>query len=77
MPHFVINSLWCTWSCSTELVDADPGQNFLDIPGIVVCPIMQLVVNPSQKRDRGVFERVGKSLRSGRLFQIISYSTSV
>ena len=75
MHHFVINPLGCTRSCPTELVDADPSQSFLDIPRIVVRPIMQLVVDPSQERDGGVFERVGEGLRSGRLFYVISCST--
>ena len=74
MHHLVINPLGCTRSCPTELVDADPSQSFLDIPRIVVRPIVQLIVNPRQERDGGVFERVGEGLRSGRLFQIIACS---
>jgi len=46
-------------SHSRELVDTDPGQDFVIAPGHVVSPVMKFLINPSQERNRTVVQSIG------------------
>ena len=55
-----------------EPIDADPRQNFVISPWIVIRPVVQLFVDPCQQAYRTICEAVAESLRLGALFQSIS-----
>jgi hypothetical protein len=52
-------------SGARELVDRYPGQKFVVVPRIGICPIVEFFVDPGQERDWGVSEGVAKGLRFG------------
>lgn len=70
----VVDSMRSTGACTTELVDRDPSEDLVIGPGVAVCPIMQLLIDPRQQCYRGIIESICQGLRLGGLLQVVAYS---
>lgn len=55
-----------------EIVNAYPRKYLVRFPGIVVCPIMKLFVDPSQQADGAVIHAVADGLRLCRLLSVVT-----
>lgn len=59
MHGLVVDPMRSSRAGTTELVDRDPGEDLVVGPGVRICPVMQLLVDPCEQGYRGVVERVG------------------
>jgi len=48
MHGLVVNSMRSTGTSMTELVDRDPGEDLVIGPGVGICPVMQLLIDPCE-----------------------------
>lgn len=74
MHGLVVDSMRSTGASTTELVDRYPGEDLVVGPGVGICPVVQLLIDPCEQCYRGVIKRVGQRLRLGGLLDIIAYS---
>lgn len=63
MNRFVVDSHTGGWASAAEVIYRHPGENFLVAPGVLVCPVVQFLVDPREQSYGGVVQRVADGLR--------------
>ena len=72
VPAFVVDVAGGSRAGAAELVDADPGEDFVVGPGVGVSPVVELLVDPGEQGDRGVVESKADRARLAGLEEVVA-----
>lgn len=69
---FVVNAEGGGGAGGREVVDGNPGEDFVRGPEVVVCPVVQFFVYPGEQSYGAVGESVAQCLRLGALLGAVA-----
>ncbi len=72
MLEFVIYVTRGRGPCFGEIVDADPGEDFIVSPGVGITPVVQFFVEPCKQTYRAIRQAIADSLWLRTLLLIVA-----